>query len=71
MNEKLGITNFKFILRLSETEPGTEKPRRWDADYIKDELTPLAGQMKRVWVCGPPIMNQNFDKAFENLQDSL
>jgi NAD(P)H-flavin reductase len=71
MNEKLGMTNFKFTVRLSETEPGQEKPPRWNNDYIKGELTPLAGQMKKVWVCGPPIMNQTFDKAFESLEETL
>ena len=25
-------------------------------------------QIKRIWVCGPPLMNEEFDKALERLK---
>ena len=39
--------------------------------YIDEELYPLRDQIQKVWVCGPPAMNQNFDKALEDLQERL
>ena len=61
VNKKLGLRNFKAIVRLSVTD-GPKLPR-WTPQYIEDELQPLAGRMKRVWVCGPPAMNEMFDKT--------
>lgn len=66
LNEKLGLTNFKLSVRYSEPKsgPNGEKPvkaRRWDKNYLQEELYPLKGKISRVWVCGPPLMNQSFD----------
>jgi len=35
------------------------------------QLKPLAGEIQRVWVCGSPIMNQQFDQVFEQCREEL
>lgn len=62
---------FKLTIRLSCDIFAKEKPKRWDHNYIEHELTPLAGQIRKIWVCGPPIMNQTFDKALGKLKEKL
>ena len=32
---------------------------------------PYKGMMKKIWVSGPPIMNESFDKAFEQIGEKL
>ena len=76
LNKKLKLNNFKLSIRYSESKPDVEKiicskPRRWDKDFILEELYPLKGKMSRIWVCGPPIMNQSFDQSLEELQEKL
>ena len=48
-----------------------KKPPRWDESYIEKELTPHAGKLQKVWVCGPPILNETFDKALGKLANQL
>ena len=62
---------FKLTIRLSSDIFAKEKPARWDHKYIEKELTPLAGKIQKVWVCGPPIMNQTFDKSLGSLKQKL
>ena len=39
---------------------------------MKDELTlPGVGVIAKVFVCGAPIMNQTFDRAFEDIAAKL
>ena len=44
---------------------------RWTPEYIDQELTPHASKIEKVWVCGPPVMNEMFDKALGNLISKL
>ena len=69
INMKLGLTNFKATVRLSKTEG--ERLPRWTPDYIENQMTPLAGHIQRIWVCGPPMVNQIFDKTLEKIKDKL
>ena len=76
LNKKLRLKNFKLVVRYSEPKKDPEsdkiiKPRRWDKNYIAEELYPLRGKMARIWVCGPPVMNQCFDQSLEDLQEKL
>jgi len=73
LNEALGCDNFKLTVRLSEDKERTEgRPARWDLDYLKSQLEPhLPHTIKRIWVCGPPIMNETFDKAFEKIGEEF
>ena len=57
INERFHYKNFKLIIRLSEDIYAKKKPPRWDEKFINAELTPHAGKMQKVWVCGPPILN--------------
>ena len=39
--------------------------QRWDENFIHQEITKLGGKnIKKVWVCGPPVMNETFDRVF-------
>lgn len=41
---------------------------KWDEDYVKNELAKYQEEkIERVWVCGPPNMNETFDRAFTNM----
>lgn len=55
--------NFHLHLRLSQEKVNTE---RWDGHWIKRQIQKLGGakNIERVWVCGPPAMNETFDRAF-------
>ena len=55
-------------MRLSDAK---EKQPRWDKAFIEKELTPLAGNIKKVYVCGAPALNETFDRAFEELAPKL
>lgn len=71
INHKLQIENFRVVVRLSEGNKYRKKPQRWDEDYIEKELMPYAGKIKKIWVCGPPMLNQSFDIALDNLKHKL
>ena len=56
--------NFKLFLRLSQENVN---PQRWDADFIQQEVKKLgAKNIARLWVCGPPVMNETFDRVFSS-----
>ena len=75
MNKQFGIDNFKLTVRLSDgaddeidEDSGVEYlKRRWNKDFIDERVSEHSGEIKRIWVCGPPIMNETFDKAFESI----
>jgi len=56
-------------VRLSKAK--TDIKPRWTPEYVKEELTPMTGQIQKVWVCGPPAVNEMFDKTLANLSGSL
>ena len=58
---KMCPNQFDLRLRISE-----EKMPRWTDDFI-DKNVRAAKDLKRIWVCGPPMMNEQFDKALFNL----
>lgn len=43
----------------------------WDAGYVLDELLPVANDIRKIIVCGPPKMNQALDQAFEKVLHRL
>jgi predicted ferric reductase len=65
---KTGFNNFELKMRLGDAK---EKQPRWDKAFIDKELTPLAGSIKKVYVCGAPVMNEMFDRALEELAPKL
>jgi hypothetical protein len=49
-----------------------DKGPRWDQKFLSQELSPLKGKVSKVIVCGSPLMNEIFDRAFEDeIKDSL
>ncbi len=61
--EKSGNKNFEFRLRLSN-----KNKARWDKDFIMKEMKAYAPV--KIWICGPPMLNENFDRVLgENLTE--
>lgn len=56
--KKFNKNYFKLHLRIT-----AETKQRWDESFIEKQLNANKGKIKRVWVCGPPLMNLNFDKT--------
>jgi predicted ferric reductase len=40
---------------------------KWDKQFIEKELKEHMDGLARVWVCGPPRMNEDFDKNLRSL----
>ncbi len=59
------MKNFELRLRLSN-----ETKVRWNQDFVKENLGKMT-PIQRVWVCGPPVMNEDFDKTLENLSEEF
>lgn len=60
--EKICIENgnperFKYFPRFSDL-----KPPRWNYKYIDEQLQTKRSQVQRIWVCGPPLLEEQFDK---------
>ena len=53
----MNIPQFKLVLRLSD-----QKSPRWDKAFLS-ECIPK--EVEKIWVCGPPLMNESFDKSLE------
>lgn len=53
------IDNFEFHTRFSQ-EKTTEIQNKWDYKFIDENLERYSKKTKinKVWVCGPPIMNE-------------
>lgn len=60
---KCSLENFDLKLRLSDSK---EKQPRWDKAFLENELKLLSGKIGKIVVCGSPIMNETFDRAFED-----
>jgi NAD(P)H-flavin reductase len=67
LNKAKGLHNFNLTVRFSDEKTSDgQKPPRWDNDYIKAQIELLSKveDITKIYVCGPPIMNETFDKAF-------
>lgn len=71
MNAKLGLDNFTATVRLSEPDQNGAKLPRWTPDFIESELSGYAGNLSKIWVCGPPAVNEMFDKTLGALTSKL
>lgn len=56
--QRLQLTNFELNIRFSN-----ETKQRWNEEFIERQLL-IQKNLQRVYVCGPPRMNEEFDKAF-------
>ena len=70
VNRKLGENNFKLTVRISKRWDG-HRGQVWDEKFVDEALTPYAGKIRKVWISGPPGMNEGLDKAFDNLAGKL
>ncbi|TNV80991.1 hypothetical protein FGO68_gene3814 [Halteria grandinella] len=61
--QKYKIENFELHLRFSDL-----KVPRWDKDFIHRELLRFQGKVNKIWVCGPPLMNETFDQNLQNMK---
>ena len=64
------MSNFFATIRLTDQQYGGSRPARWNTEYIGEQLKPLESKIERIWVCGPPVMNQLFDEGLEALNKS-
>lgn len=56
--------NFELVLRLSKEKLN---PARWDAKFINKEIDKHNNNLiRRIWVCGPPVLNETFEKVFND-----
>lgn len=60
-SKALRSDQFELHLRFS-----VEKSVRWDNSFIEGQLANNKG-CKKIWVCGPPLMEENFDKYLYRL----
>lgn len=65
--KKLNLDCFEATVRLSQTD-GPKLPR-WTPDYIEKELG--GKTLEKVWVCGPPGVNEMFDRTLGDLKEKL
>ena len=70
VNRKLGETNFKLTVRISKRWDGF-RGEVWDEKFVNDNLSPYADKIKKVWISGPPGMNETLDKSFDELSEKL
>ena len=70
VNKKLDETNFSLKVRISKRWDGM-RGEVWDHKYVEENLSPYAGKIRKVWISGPPVMNETLDKSLEKLSDKL
>ena len=60
----MGKKNFDLHVRLSGEG---KNPGRWDENFVQKELGKFSvDEINKIWVCGPPVMNETFDRAFHS-----
>lgn len=70
VNRKLGETNFKLTVRISKRWDGF-RGEVWDEKFVDENLSQYAGKIRKVWISGPPGMNETLDKSFDKLGEKL
>lgn len=62
--------NFRLRVRFSD-----QKMARWTPEYIEKQLMDIKNEddlkLERIWVCGPPVMQEEFDKTLTRLAPRL
>jgi len=63
VNRKGTPDKFRLYFRFSD-----QKSPRWDKNFIQDNLETYQPEgISKIWVCGPPLMQELFDKALNSL----
>ena len=61
---KKECNNFELVLRISSEQKGS----RWDSDFIRRQVAiQKATRLNKIYVCGPPVMNELFDRTLDSL----
>jgi len=64
--QRFGLNNFELFVRMPKENLNTA---RWDNTFIKQELEKFnISELSRIWVCGPPAMNEQFDRTLIELK---
>lgn len=64
-----GSKSFELHPRLSKEKINTA---RWNEAWIEKTLTSYpAAEVQRMWVCGPPVMNETFDRTLGDMTRRL
>ena len=64
-----GLRTFIFNERLSKEKIN---PARWDEKWVESELRKFKdSKVERLWVCGPPMMNELFDRTLMDMRRRL
>lgn len=59
--------NFDLFVRFKKEDRNAKK---WDKDFIVREMKKFdSSEIQRIWVCGPPKMNEMFDRVLTSLDD--
>ena len=63
------LRTFIFNERLSKEKIN---PARWDEKWVEAELRKFKDRkVERLWVCGPPMMNELFDRTLMDMRRRL
>lgn len=64
ISKEKNLNNFELVLRISQ-----EKAQRWDAEYLRRQLENWNKDsgIEKVYVCGPPKMNEMFDRTIDEI----
>jgi len=61
VNKSGNSNRFRLIFRFGDAKP---KEPRWDAKFIKKMLETYQPEgIGKIWVCGPPLLEEQFDMA--------
>jgi len=67
VTKALGLSNFHLELRFS-AENRMSRSNRWDREFIIRNINIWEKDgIAKGYVCGPPVMNELFDRTIENL----
>ena len=67
--KKNGLDNFELHQRFSQEKIN---PARWDNSFIQRELCKgKPNEIHKILVCGPPVLNETFDRFFSNHGDDV
>ena len=63
------MQNAKMACFILHTRFSDQKGARWDEEFITSHLK--GKQAEKVWVCGPPLMEESFDKILSSVCPGL
>lgn len=70
ISRELGKSNFEYFVRFSKDEEMESNCNisKWNLDTIEGVIKEFGGNLSKLWVCGTPRMNEDFDKILEKIR---